>query len=148
MNASWNSTLISSLFDVNSAREIHKIAISHIPRLDYPWTHSPSGKFSFSSAYRFISSQRVSSFSTPLDPNQWKLLWKLKLNARLKLLLWKIAWDLLPSKTRLNTIFPIPVADSLCPLFSMEEDSLHHLFLRCSFARIAWTSSFWLMWYL
>jgi hypothetical protein len=76
----------SSLFDENSAREIHKIAISPIPRSYYLWTHSPSSKFS-SSAYRFISSQRISSFSTPLDSNQWKLLWKLKLNARLKLLL-------------------------------------------------------------
>jgi hypothetical protein len=142
-NATWKIPLISRLFDMHSVREIQKIAISSSPRSDFLWTPSPSGKFSSSSAYRFISSQRVSSYSSPLPPNLWKLLWKLKLNARLKLLLWKIAWDILPTKARLQAVFPIPPADSFCPLCSMEEDSLLHLFFRCSFARIAWRSSFW-----
>jgi hypothetical protein len=142
-NTSWNTPLISSLIDAHTAREILKIAICSSLITDYLWTPSPFGKFSTSSAYRFISSLRVSTYSSPFDPKQWKLLWKLNLNARLKLLLWKIAWDILPSKARLNVVFPISPAESLCPLCKMEEDSLLHLFFRCNFARIAWRSSFW-----
>jgi hypothetical protein len=69
-------------------------------------------------------------------------LWKLKLNARLILLLWKIAWDLLSTKARLNTIFFISPTESLCPLCNTEVDSLPHLFFRCIFARVALRSSF------
>jgi hypothetical protein len=90
-----------------------------------------------------ISSQRVSSYSFPLEPKFWKQLWNLNLNARLKLLLWKIASDILPSKARLQKVFPISPADSLCPLCKMAEDSLPHLFFNCSIARIVWRSSFW-----
>jgi hypothetical protein len=42
--------------------------------------------------------------------------------------LWKIAWNIIPTKVRLKSIFPILTADSLCPLYKSEEDSPSHLF--------------------
>jgi hypothetical protein len=90
-NCTWNIPFLTALFDSHSVRKIQKTVVSSSPNSKFLWTPSPSDKFSASSAYRFISSQRVSAYSTPFDPVQWKLLWKLKLNARLKLFLWKIA---------------------------------------------------------
>jgi hypothetical protein len=142
-NASWNTPLLHSLFSPQICREIQKIHISPSPCPDYLWTPSSSGKFTTSSAYSLISSSRVSSYDPPLDSNSWKHLWKLKLNARLKLFLWKIAWDIIPTKARLKAIFPIAPDLSLCPLCKSEEDSLPHLFFKCCFARVAWRSSFW-----
>ncbi|GLT53027.1 hypothetical protein SLA2020_263250 [Shorea laevis] len=78
-----------------------------------------------------------------LDSFPWKSLWKLRLNDRLKLFLWKIAWDIIPSKARLHAIFPISSNDMACPLCNLAVDSLSHLFFSCSFARIAWRFSFW-----
>jgi hypothetical protein len=102
-----------------------------------------NGLFSTKSAYRVISSQRTNLSLSPLAVANWKLLWKLNLNDRLKLFLWKIAWDIVPSKSRLNSIFPIPQADLVCPLCNVEEDSLSHLFFRCFFATISWRLSPW-----
>ena len=99
--------------------------------------------FSTSSAYKLICNNKLSIAASPLDISSWKSLWKLKLNARLVLFLWKIAWDLLPTKARLKSIFSIPYSESLCPLCKTEEYSLPHLFFRCIFARVAWRSSFW-----
>jgi hypothetical protein len=48
----------------------------------------------------------------------------------------------LRSKSKLKTIFHIPPFESLCPLCNTEEDSLHHLFFSCIFARVAWRSFF------
>jgi hypothetical protein len=79
-------------------------------------------------------------FSLPII---WKSLWKLNLTDRLKLFLWKIAWDIISSKIRINAVFPIPIADLVSSLCNVEEDSLNHLFFRCVFARIAWRSSHW-----
>ncbi|XP_059451183.1 uncharacterized protein LOC132181985 [Corylus avellana] len=139
----WNIPLINYLFDSSSAREIQKIRISNSPSEEFIWTPSPSGLFTSKSAYNLITTPRISIASSPLTPTQWKALWKLKLMDRLKLFLWKVAWDIVPSKTRINAVFPIPQADLICPLCKVEEDSLHHLFFRCFFARISWRSSHW-----
>jgi hypothetical protein len=142
-SGSWNHPLLISLFTPSSVKEILKIPISHNLTPSFLWTPSTNGLFSTSSAYRLISSPRISSVSSPLDSSSWKALWKLKLNARLVLFLWKIAWNVLPTKTRLKALFHIPSPDSLCPLCSSEEDYLSHLFFSCIFARVAWRSSFW-----
>jgi hypothetical protein len=55
--------------------------------------------------------------------------------------LWKIAWNILPTKEHLGQLFPI--SDSYCPLCKMADDSLIHLFFECFFARVVWRHSFW-----
>ncbi|XP_059460221.1 uncharacterized protein LOC132189495 [Corylus avellana] len=139
---SWNFPLVYHLFDSSSVMEIAKISIYPATTEKFIWTPSSNGLFSTKSAYKLISSSR-SLPNSPLAPKQWKLLWNLKLNDRLKLFLWKIAWDIIPSKTRLNAVFPIPPADLFCPLCNVEEDSLSHLFFRCFFARVSWRYSHW-----
>jgi hypothetical protein len=57
------------------------------------------------------------------------------LNDRLKLFLWKIAWYIVPSRIRLNKVFPIPPASLVCPLCKVEEDSIPHLFFQLFFCK-------------
>jgi hypothetical protein len=45
-----------------------------------------SDLFSSSSTYRLISINRINSPISPLESSSWKLLWKLKLNARVLIL--------------------------------------------------------------
>jgi hypothetical protein len=73
----------------------------------------------------------------------WKKLWKLNLNDRLRLFLWKIAWNILPTTSRINSILPLPNRQPECPLCKIAYDSLHHLFFNCIFARFVWRHSFW-----
>jgi hypothetical protein len=61
----------------------------------------------------------------------------------LKLFLWKVAWDIIPSKIMINAIFSIPAVELVYPICNVEEDSFDHLFFKCVFARIAWRSSHW-----
>ena len=142
-NSTWNLPLILSLFDTQSFKEIQKIIINPSSSSKFLWTPSSNGLFSSSSAYHSISSPRVSVSSSPLEPKFWKLLWKLKLNAKLKLFLWKIAWDIVRTKVRPSAILHIPPSNSPCPLCNSEADSLHHLFFHCIFAKVAWRHSFW-----
>jgi hypothetical protein len=141
-NGQWNHPLLVSLFTTSCVKEILKIPISHNLSSSFLWTPSSNGLFSSSSAYRLISSPRISSNPSSLESRSWKDLWKLKLNARLTQFLWKLAWNILRSKSKLKTIFHIPHSESLCPLCNTEEDSLHHLFFSCIFARVAWRSFF------
>jgi len=73
----------------------------------------------------------------------WKSLWKLNLNDRLRLFLWKIAWDILPTTFRINSILPSSNRLPICLLCKLGDDSLHHLFFNCIFTRFVWRYSFW-----
>jgi hypothetical protein len=112
----WNLPLLHYLFDEVTIREVLKINFSSQSKSKYIWTPSANGLFSTKSAHKLISSQRSIQTHSPLPVAKWKLFWILNLNDRLKLFLWKIAWDIVPSKSSLNSVFPIPQADLVCPL--------------------------------
>jgi hypothetical protein len=81
----WNLPLLEFLFDQASVSEILKIRI----RFDNDsilWSPSLTSVFSTKSAHRFYTSQRTLVVS-PLSQANWKLLWKLKINHRLRLFL-------------------------------------------------------------
>jgi hypothetical protein len=88
----WIVLAIYSLFDSSLAREILKTRIFTAPNPSYLWTPSSSGRFSISSVYKFI----IASSSNPssMTPQFWNSLWKLNLNDRLRLFIWKIAWNI------------------------------------------------------
>jgi hypothetical protein len=143
INLAWNLPLLHYLFDETTIREVLEINFSSVSQYKFIWTLSINGLFTTKLAHRMISSQRTNLSLSPLAAASWKLLWKLNLNDRLKLFLWKIAWNIAPSKSRLNSVFPIPQADLVCPLWNVEDDSLSHIFFRHFFARISWRLSPW-----
>jgi hypothetical protein len=138
----WNSFSVNAIFDHISAREILRIKISRDPGTNYIWTPSCSGRFSSSSAYLSIINSNNLQVVPLNSGSTWKSIWKLNLNDRLRLFLWKMAWNILPTKTRLSAIFPSTSLD-ICPLCKSGEDSLQHLFFNCIFARVIWRNSFW-----
>jgi hypothetical protein len=140
--AIWKTSAIHNLFDSISATEILKIRISDKIGTDYLWTPSTTGKFMVSSAYRFLSEVSSNNVASSNFPQFWKSLWKLNLNDRLRLFLWKIAWNILPTKERLSQIH-ITTYENACPLCKVAFDSLHHLFFECHFTRVVWRQSFW-----
>jgi hypothetical protein len=110
----WKATSVNALFDSLSAQEILKLRISTVPESYYIWTPSSFGRFSTSSAYAFITAYASNTTSSSISSHFWKSIWKLNLNDRLRLFLWKIAWNILLTKECLGQLFPI--SDSLCPL--------------------------------
>jgi hypothetical protein len=87
--AHWKAPAIYSLFDSTSAQEILNTRIFTAPGPSYLWTPTSFGHFSVSSAYKFITASSSNPSTKP--PHFWNSLWKLKLNDRLRLFLWKIA---------------------------------------------------------
>ena len=90
--------------------EVLKTKFSPGSQNKFIWTPSTNGLFTTKSTHRMVSSQRTNLSYSPLAATNWKLLQKLKLNLndRLKLFIWKIAWDIVPSKSRSNLVFSIP----------------------------------------
>jgi hypothetical protein len=140
----WNLEALRSVFNEISVSEISKIRISLISQPRFLWTFSNSGKFSSKSAFLQLKSSQDDLPVLPgINPDFWKKIWTLNLNDRLRLFLWKIAWNILPTRERVSSVFSTMDSLSQCPLCSSGEDSLSHLFLRCCFARILWRLSPW-----
>ena len=68
-----------------------------------------------------------------VDDVNWKSLWKLRIHERYKILIWRIGNGILP--TKLNIALRLGFSDNLCPLCKLEEESIDHLFLKCSISR-------------
>jgi hypothetical protein len=73
-----------------------------------------------------------SSRSSPLLMATWQVLCGLKLQARLKHLLWKIAWDILPSRANIGRFVVSKVNNAWgCPFCRGPIETLNHIFLDC-----------------
>jgi exonuclease III len=140
---SWNVDLLYDLFEPSTVQSILSIHIPQIRAADkWTWAPAASGLFSVKSA-RELSLPMVSR-SSPLSPADWHALWGLKLQARLKHLLWKIAWNLLPTRANIGRFVVSEDANTwVCPFCKGPLETLCHIFLECDLARILWRNSPW-----
>ncbi|KAF4348766.1 hypothetical protein F8388_021949 [Cannabis sativa] len=99
------------------------------------WQGSSKGTFSVKSAYWCAQNHR---FQT--EKQVWKDLWKRKIHARQKILLWRILSGCLPLKNRLGYV---QESDKICGLCGLEPENDVHLFRDCHFARCLWFASPW-----
>jgi hypothetical protein len=143
-NRSWNSSLLEDLFDMNSVNKIKNIHIPLLPLSDrWTWIPAENGIFSVRSAHE-LTHNVPPHRSSPLTPEHWKVLWRLKMQHRLKHLLWKLAWNILPVRQCFgNFIDSNDQADWFCPICKTAPESSIHLFLECGFAKILWRNSPW-----
>jgi hypothetical protein len=95
------------------------------------WAPSTSGIFSVKLAREVSLSS--SGHVSPLSSKAWHKLWGLKIQARLKHLLLKVAWDSLPSQGNIGCFVPSVDIDawvSLPDLFQIRS-LLFYFLLRC-----------------
>jgi hypothetical protein len=134
---------LGDLFDADSVQSILSIHIPTIRSFDkWIWAPSSSGTFSVRSAQEISSSPGTRS--PPFGPDTWHALWSLKLQARLKHLLWKVAWNMLPSRDNISRFVVSEDPNTWnCPFCNCTVETLNHIFLDCDLARILWRSSPW-----
>ena len=110
INNCWFEEKLLELFDEESINAIKRIVIPTAPSLDkLVWILDAKGKFSVKSTFN-INHAPVQI----VDESLWSQLWKLKIHDRYKLLVWRIATRILP--TRLTVAQKLVVGDSSCPL--------------------------------
>jgi hypothetical protein len=139
----WSQSLLQFLFTPSTVSEIMKIRL-HPLSDSILWTPSTTGIFSTKSTHHRLSSC-IPSFPSLLSKVCWKALWKLNLNHHLKFFLWKMVWNIIPTKVRISLSIPNSIYDTTCSLCSYPVDSLslYHLFFTHPVARIVWQQSFW-----
>ena len=139
----WNYSLLQDLFDPTTVQHILSIHLPASPSFDkWCWVPSSSRKFSASFAHELSIS--LGGRISPLSTDAWTSLWGLKIQARLKHLFWKVAWDILPSRAKISRFVAIlDPAAWLCPFCNGPLETLAHIFLECNLAIFLWRSSPW-----
>ncbi|XP_042950095.1 uncharacterized protein LOC122282210 [Carya illinoinensis] len=144
-NGQWNLPILRSLFRQDSINEILKIPLAQTNQGPDTliWTKTHNGSFSVKTAHHLASSIASHLPFRDLNPDiQWNEIWNLKIHDRHKLLLWKIIWDILPTRERLKSFIP-SLTSINCPLCDEAEETLLHLFIACPISRILWSQSKW-----
>lgn len=135
----WKENLINYLFETSSAQAILSIPIpTRLGSNKLIWIPDSLGVISVKSAYR-SSSQHVNT--SGLCESFWKKLGKIKTPKRIKMLLWRIGSNNLPTRDKLAT--RICILDLSCVLCGHSFESVCHLFFHCPAARAIWFSTCW-----
>ena len=135
----WKANLIQNIFDAESSKAILIIPISLSSKPDMLiWIQNPKGNYTVKSAFRTVTEQHLLAINSDVD---WKKIRRIKAPERVKMLIWRIGANILPTNENLQR--KIANLDDLCPLCHQEIESTVHLFLQCSIARALWFSCCW-----
>ena len=135
----WKETLIKELFDPEDVPAILSIPLPHTPRADkLIWVPNSKGVFSIKFAYRSAIHQ---SLPQSTSPPPWRKIWNLNAPERLKMFLWRIEVNIIP--TRENLMKRLNITHSSCVLCGSDLETALHIFFKCPVARAIWHSACW-----
>ncbi|MBA0875744.1 hypothetical protein Goshw_004076 [Gossypium schwendimanii] len=129
-NKSWKVELINNTFTEEDAARILRIPLAQTPHEDFLfWGGEMSGEFTVRSAYkllqRSIDNPRAYALQT-IYRNFYKKLWSLSLPTKIKVTIWRLSWNYLPTKVNLQHR-KLTVNQS-CPRCGEGAETMNHLF--------------------
>jgi hypothetical protein len=142
----WEEDTVRAFFHDELAELILRIPISRRLGADFvSWLHDKFWQYTVWSAYNlartaaFYSRQgnarQGASSDTSANEKEWKALWSIQAPAKMKVVLWRLVHDCLPTGHQLQR-HHIPDDDSCA--FCGHSERVEHLFLFCPFARAVW----------
>ncbi|PRQ16242.1 putative ribonuclease H-like domain, reverse transcriptase zinc-binding domain-containing protein [Rosa chinensis] len=141
-NGSWNFELISGSFWESEVSAICSIPLPITPCSDKQvWHYTKNGTYTVKSGYQLAQTLRIrgagqeGSSTNQLDL-VWQVMWKLKIPEGVKVFLWRVIHEILPTALLLQRRHLL--ASSVCSRCQGEEETILHAFWSCSKAREVW----------
>lgn len=75
----------------------------------------------------------------------WRKLWRMQVHERFKIIIWKLLWNVIPTKGRMAVHICLSgiLKESQCVLCGPAEETTKHLMLECMVSQIIWSNSPW-----
>lgn len=126
----WNCSLFWSVFCPEHEAEVVKIQLSVSSCCDnLVWIFEKSERFTVKSIYREIVKNRIPLIAL-VEFSWWKKLWKMKVHDKLKTAMWKLLWDVIPTKSKVaERLGGRDMEDVICEFCGGDCESIHHLLL-------------------
>lgn len=96
------------------------------------WSHN-NACFSIKDAYKLL-------IRTHISEEDWDLIWKNKVPGRIKILLWKVAKNILPTKALIFS--RTRKGDGRCMTCNSSDEDISHIFWKCSEVQDIWNVFF------
>lgn len=129
----WKTEVINGTFHTADAKRILSIPLAWTPVNDaLAWGGEGYGVFSVRSAYKLLQHGLYAPNTNDLqnDYNKfYRLLWGLNIPSKIKMVVWKLSWNFLPTLVNLHA--RNLVQNCRCPRCGEEEESTDHIFRRC-----------------
>ena len=122
----WNENLVKECFNPSDAEQILQLPLCHNHCEDFPsWPYTKEGIYSVRSAYNLAKLEGFHKFLSVNGKGEssdmtkikrvWKRLWMIKAPAKMKIILWRMAHDCLPTRMQLkHRHIPAPYACCFC----------------------------------
>lgn len=116
-------------------QSIHNVFISHFRNtLDTPyWGLTQVSAFTTKSCYHSLLEKSTNS---PTQLINFKWIWKLPILSKIKIFIWLLCHDRLPTKVYLNRIGLIQ--SNTCAYCQDTEENIRHVFLECKNVTVFW----------
>ena len=141
----WKVDTLKSSFLPFEVETILNIPLSHnLPEDKIIWVGNNKGVFSVKSAY-YVALAMINSSNggecSYRDPRTslWKRIWQLKIPPKIRIFLWKVCVNALPTMSNLRKRGVS--TDGLCPVCGLEEETILHALCRCMAVK-----EFWRLW--
>ncbi|XP_074271172.1 uncharacterized protein LOC141595098 [Silene latifolia] len=138
-DGSWKPQLVFDLFEQSTAKDILAMEQPVLDSDDFLyWKYTEDGSYNIHSGYMYLLSKR--STPPPLHCSfPWKLVWLFLFSSKFPLFIWRLANNILPTKTILA--HRGLRLDTLRPLCRCATEIPEHLFRSCDIIQHLWRSS-------
>ncbi|KAA3485049.1 reverse transcriptase [Gossypium australe] len=133
--------VIEGTFLEEDSARILRIPLAEIPHAKFlVWGGEGSGEFSIRSAYKLLQTMENHPRAYALQSDYkkfYKKLWLLNLLIKMKITIWRITWNYLPTKA--NMQHRGLVNDASCPWCGEGTEMIDHLFRECPVTVEVWS---------
>ncbi|MFQ6668328.1 hypothetical protein Gotur_034012, partial [Gossypium turneri] len=141
-NRLWKRELINSTFTEEDAARIFRIPLARTPYEDFLiWGSELLGEFTVRSAYKLLQSSDENLTAYALQTiyrKFYKKLWSLNLPTKIKITIWRLSWNYLP--TKVNMQYRKLSVNTSCPRCGERAETMDHLFRECPVTVEVWTT--------
>ncbi|CAN1745928.1 Putative ribonuclease H protein At1g65750 [Linum perenne] len=134
----WDEQMIEGIFGPEDMHAILQTPLNPDTTSDTRiWGFTKNGQYSVSSGYRVVMETMVdrSHFN---KAGNWRAIWDAKVPPRFRVMLWRLARGVLPTRHALYTR-GTPINDE-CGICNSMFENEWHLFLNCEFAKLCWAA--------
>ncbi|CAI9785166.1 unnamed protein product [Fraxinus pennsylvanica] len=133
---SWDYNLLADLFNEEDRGQIMKIPLIAHGREDRMfWIHDKKGAYSVRSGYKLLMANSFTHSHNTIE-SFWNKIWRYKIPAKVRNLIWKASLNVLPTTDQLRA--KRVDVDSHCPVCLTHEESVLHVFVSCELAQKVW----------
>ncbi|KAM6596102.1 hypothetical protein CsatA_006626 [Cannabis sativa] len=138
----WNVPMLNRFFQPIDSDRILTIPLSYFAEMDrLIWHYTSNGSYTVQSGFHLANSleEQLCSSTSNNHSDWWKFFWNLVLPPKIRIFVWKVLHNILPTAAALFKKKVLTSAE--CSLCASSWESIGHALFGCKHAKVIWKTS-------